>query len=382
VAVVQLDLDVTDRRVVVLGTASGSRRAVARFVRGGAHVTLVSTDGPPTTRVDTVRHVAAPPVGDTAGLLRLVGPAWLLVSIDPPGALRERFTELAGHLKVMTTSEAPAETTGCVTLVGGGPGRTGLLTLEAVEALAAADVVFYDRLAPTDDLAGLAPAAELVDVGKSPFHHKVEQRSIEEQLVERAHAGQSVVRLKGGDPFVFGRGGEEMLACLAADVRVRVVPGVSSAVAVPAACGIPVTHRGLSHAFTVISGHQCPSATELDGLTRLGGTIVVLMGIVNLEQIAVGLLRAGMDPTTPAAVVERAYSDSQRSTFSHLGTLAADARRLQVASPAVVVIGAVVSVAPELADAATLLDHLPEWAGALAPEVALLPDDAVDRSSP
>ena len=372
----QFDLDVTGRKVVVLGTDHGARRAVARFVRGGARVTLVSPDGPPATRVDTVRHVGAPAAHDTSALLRLIGPAWLVVSVDPPPALRDRVAELCGHLKVMTTSEAPAETTGSVTLVGGGPGRTGLLTLEAVESLAAADVVFYDRLAPTDDLAGLAPAAELVDVGKSPFHHKVEQRSIEEQIVDRALAGQSVVRLKGGDPFVFGRGGEEMLACLGAGVRVRVVPGVSSAVAVPAACGIPVTHRGLSHAFTVISGHQRPTEAELDGLTRLGGTIVVLMGIVNLEQIAVGLLRAGMDPATPAAVVERAYSDSQRSTFSRLGTLAADARRLQVASPAVVVIGAVVSVAPELADAARVIDHLPEWAGALAP------DGAADRSSP
>ena len=366
----QFDLDVTGRKVVVLGSAGGARRAVARFLRGGARVTLVSTDGPPTVRLDTVRYVGAPAVDDTSALLRLVGPAWLVVAVDPPAPLRERVAELAGHLRVMTTSEAPAETTGSVTLVGGGPGRTGLLTVEAVEALAAADVVFYDRLAPTEDLAGLAPAAELLDVGKSPFHHPVEQCSIEQQLVDRARAGQSVVRLKGGDPFVFGRGGEEMLACLTAGVRVRVVPGVSSAVAVPAACGIPVTHRGLSHAFTVISGHQRPSEAELDGLVRLGGTIVVLMGVVNLEQIAAGLLRAGMDPDMPAAVVERGYSDSQRSTFSRLGSLAADARRLQVASPAVVVIGAVVSVAPGLADAARVLDHLPVWAGALAPDGA------------
>jgi uroporphyrin-III C-methyltransferase len=174
------------------------------------------------------------------------------------------------------------------------------------------------------------------------------------------------VRLKGGDPFVFGRGGEELRACLAAGVGVRVVPGVSSALAVPAAVGIPVTHRGLSHAFTVISGHQRPSEEELTGLARLGGTVVVLMGVVNLEQIALGLLRAGLDAETPAAVVERGYSDSQRSTFTRLGALADDARRLQVASPAVIVIGAVVSLAAELADAARVLDHLPAWAGALA----------------
>ncbi|HEY0237238.1 MAG TPA: uroporphyrinogen-III C-methyltransferase [Friedmanniella sp.] len=372
----QFDLDVTGRKVVVLGSAAGARRAVARFLRGGARVTLVSSDGPPPTRLDTVRYVQAPTADDTSALLRLIGPAWLVVAVDPPTPLRERVVDLAGHLRIMTMSEAPAETEGSVTLVGGGPGRTGLLTVEAVEALAAADVVFYDRLAPTDDLAGLAPAAELVDVGKSPFHHPVEQGSIEEQLLERARGGESVVRLKGGDPFVFGRGGEEMLACLAGGVRVRVVPGVSSAVAVPAACGIPVTHRGLSHAFTVISGHQRPSEAELEGLVRLGGTIVVLMGIVNLEQIAAGLLRAGMDPDTPAAVVERGYSDSQRSTFSRLSALADDARRLQVASPAVVVIGAVVSVAPGLADAARVIDHLPEWAGALAPDGA-----PTDRSS-
>ena len=372
----QLDLDVTGRKVVVLGSADGARRAVARFVRAGARVTLVSHDGPPTTRLDTVRYVAAPSVDDTAALLRLVGPAWTVVFVDPPAALRARVAELTGHLRVMTTTEPPAATTGSVTLVGGGPGRTGLLTVDAVEALAAADVVFHDRLAPTDDLAELAPAAELVDVGKTPFHHPVDQRSIEEQVVDRARSGQSVVRLKGGDPFVFGRGGEEMLACLAAGVSVRVVPGVSSAVAVPAACGIPVTHRGLSHAYTVISGHQRPSEAELDGLARLGGTIVVLMGVVNLEQIADGLLRAGLDPCTPAAVVERGYSDSQRSTFSHLGALAADARRLQVASPAVVVIGAVVSVAPGLADATRVLDQLPAWTTTLAPEAP------ADRAGP
>ena len=366
----QFDLDVTSRKVVVLGTASGARRAVARFVRGGARVTLVATDALPAERQDTVRYVRAPRADDTSGLLRLVGPAWLVVSVDPPAELRERVADLAGHLRVMATAEEPAESTGSVTLVGGGPGRTGLLTLEAVAALAAADVVFFDRLAPTDDLAALAPAAELVDVGKTPYHHAVDQRSIEAQLVARARAGQAVVRLKGGDPFVFGRGGEELLACLAADVRVRVVPGVSSAVAVPAASGIPVTHRGLSHAFTVISGHQRPSERELEGLVRLGGTIVVLMGIVNLEQITVGLLRAGLDPATPAAVVERGCSDSQRSTFSRLDTLAEDARRLPVSSPAVVVIGAVVRVAPGLADAARVLDDLPTWVGDLAADGA------------
>lgn len=363
---VQLDLDVTGRPVLVLGTAVGARTAVARLVRAGARVTLARTADEPGDRPEGLRTpvptrtVDAPGPEDTAGLLRLLGPTWLLAVVDAPAALADRAVALAAQLRVMVTREQPSARHGHVTLVGGGPGTPGLLTVEAVAALAAADVVLHDRLGPTA-LADLAPGAELVDVGKQPYHHPVGQRTIEEQLVGAARAGLSVVRLKGGDPFVLGRGGEEVHACLAAGVPVRVVPGVSSAIAVPASAGIPVTHRGLSHAFTVISGHQRPSEDELAGLVRLGGTVVVLMGVVNLEQIAAGLLRAGMDPATPAAVVERGWTDSQRSTFSCLASLADDARRVQVASPAVVVIGEVVRVAPGLADAGVVLDGLPAW---------------------
>lgn len=201
----QLDLDVTCRKVVVFGTLSGTRRTVARFLRGGAAVTLVVPEPLPEerNRLATVRYAAQPEVGDTSGLLRLIGPVWLVVTVDAAPELRDRVVELAGHLRVTTVSERPAGAGGRVTLVGGGPGRTGLLTLEAVEALGAADVVFYDRLAPTEDLATLAPAAELVDVGKTPYHHPVDQRSIEEQMVAQAQSGRSVVRLKGGDSFVF-----------------------------------------------------------------------------------------------------------------------------------------------------------------------------------
>jgi len=369
VITVQLDLDMTDRPVLVLGSVVGARLAVARLVRAGARVTLAATPDAPGDRPETLRTalpartVQAPGPDDTTGLLRLLGPAWLLVTVDAPAVLVERATRLAGQLRVMVTAEAPAQRRGQVTLVGGGPGSPGLLTVEAVAALAAADVVLHDRLGPADALADLAPGATLVDVGKQPYHHPVGQREIEEQLVGAAQAGLSVVRLKGGDPFVLGRGGEEVRACLAAGVPVRVVPGVSSAIAVPASCGIPVTHRGISHAFTVISGHQRPSEEELAGLALLGGTIVVLMGVVNLEQIAAGLVRAGMDPATPAAVVERGWTDSQRSTFSSLASLADDARRVQVASPAVVVIGEVVRLAPGLGDPAVVLDGLPVWTG-------------------
>lgn len=344
----QIDVDVAGRKVVVFGSLAGTRRVVRRYVRAGARVTVALADPPSplAARSDGVRFASQPPSTDAPGLLRLLGPAWGVVVVDVAADLDDRVSQLSGQLRVHVQRERPARSTGQVVLVGGGPGPTRLLTLEAVQALAEADVVFYDRLAPTEDLASLADGAELVDVGKRPYHHPVSQRSIEEHIVARARAGQSVVRLKGGDPFVFGRGGEEVLACLEAGVPVRVVPGVSSSLAVPAASGIPVTHRGLSHAFTVISGHVPPGPDELTALVQLGGTIVVLMGIANLEQIVAGLRAAGMAVDVPAAVIERGFSASQRSTFTTVGRLPGEVRRLGLGSPAVVVIGAVVGVAP------------------------------------
>lgn len=353
----QVDLDVVGRKVVIFGGLVGARRALRRFLAAGATVTMV-VDGSvpePRHRLDTVRYVAQPDAGDTAGLLRLIGPAWMLITVGVTAELSERVTQLAGHLRLLIIEELPAAPGGGVTLVGGGPGRASLLTMEACAALGDADVIFFDRLAPTRDLAELAPAAALFDVGKSPYHHPVTQAAIQDLMIARARLGEQVVRLKGGDPFVFGRGGEEMQACLAAGVPVRVVPGVSSALAVPAACGIPVTHRRLSHSFTVISGHVPPSEGEYAALVGLGGTIVILMGIANLEQIVAGLGRAGLSTGVPAAVIERGYSDSQRSTFTTVGQLAADARRLDIASPAVVVIGEFVSAAPRLAGSEDLL---------------------------
>ncbi|MCW2811526.1 MAG: Uroporphyrin-III C-methyltransferase [Friedmanniella sp.] len=370
----KLDLDVRSRKVVVFGDPVGARRAVRRFHRNGATVTLVSDTPapPPEARLDTVRYVNQPRTGDPSALLRLVGPAWLVVLVGTAPGLRLRVSDLSRRLRVLLVTEEPAEAEGRVTLVGGGPGRPGLLTGDAVAALAAADVVFFDRLGPTTDLETLAPAAELYDVGKSPADHTVGQRAIEGLMIARARAGQTVVRLKGGDPFVFGRGGEEMTACVAAGVPVHVVPGVSSSIAVPGACGIPVTHRGLSHAFTAISGHVAPSRDELAALVQLRGTIVVLMGIANLGRIVAGLLDAGLDPGIPAAIIERGFSDSQRSTFTTAGRLPAEADRLGVRSPAVVVIGDVVTVAPAYGRTADLdelgpggpdraPDGVPQW---------------------
>jgi uroporphyrin-III C-methyltransferase len=353
----QIDLDPEGRKVVIFGDVLGARQALRRFIRSGAAVTL-ATPGPlpaAVERISTVRYAIQPESTDTAGLLRLIGPAWLIVDVGLPVPLRHRISELAAPLHALMINEAPAPG-GQVTLVGGGPGPTGLLTLEACEALRQADVILYDRLAPTDDLAELAPGVELIDVGKSPYHHPVPQHSIEHLMITRAKHGESVVRLKGGDPFVFGRGGEEMQACVLAGVPVHVVPGVSSSVAVPAACSIPVTHREISKSFTVISGHTPPDSREAEGLVRLGGTIVILMGISNLTQIVAGLCRAGLDPATPAAAIERGFSDAQRSAMSPVGRLPAEVRRLDICSPAVVVIGDVVAVSPEFVGSAKVID--------------------------
>ena len=352
----QIDLDPEGRKVVIFGDVLGARQALRRFISSGAMITLATPGALPAAaeRISTVRYAIQPEATDTAGLLRLIGPAWLIVDVGLPVPLRHRISELATQLPALMINEVPAPG-GQVTLVGGGPGRTGLLTLEACEALRQADVILYDRLAPTDDLAELAPGAELIDVGKSPYHHPIPQRSIEHLMITRAKRGESVVRLKGGDPFVFGRGGEEMQACVLAGVPVHVVPGVSSSVAVPAACSIPVTHREISKSFTVISGHTPPDSRELEGLARLGGTIVILMGISNLTQIVAGLCRAGLDPATPAAAIERGFSDVQRSAMSPVGKLPAEVRRLDICSPAVVVIGDVVAVSPQFVQSAAVI---------------------------
>lgn len=227
-----------------------------------------------------------------------------------------------------------------VHLVGAGPGDPGLLTRRGAELLAVADVVLYDRLVDRALLALAPPGAELVDVGKATG---VEGRQdlINDLLVRHGLAGRTVVRLKGGDPFVFGRGGEEAEALAAAGVRWEVVPGVTSAVAVPAAAGVPVTHRGLSTSVTVVTGHvgdaTAPGGVDWEALGRAGGTLVVLMGMANREEIARRLAAAGRPPATPVAVVEWGTTPRQRTARTTLGELAS----VTLASPAVIVVGAV-----------------------------------------
>lgn len=247
----------------------------------------------------------------------------------------------------------PVADIGRVWLVGGGPGDPGLVTVRGrtVLAEAEADVVVADRLGPRALLDTLAPGAEVIDVGKTPGHHPVSQDRINEILVEQALAGRHVVRLKGGDPFVLGRGGEEALHCAAHGVPVEVVPGVTSAVSVPAAAGIPVTHRGITSSFVVASAHDGADAA-LQALrdAPVTSTLVLLMGITTLRRTALDLMAAGRLPSTPVALVESGWTDEQRTTVTTLEKAADLAEQEQVRAPAVIVIGDVVAVRAELGD--------------------------------
>ena len=232
-----------------------------------------------------------------------------------------------------------------VTLVGGGPGDPGLITVRGRQALAQADVVVTDRLAPQRLLDELPPDVTVIDASKLPRGRYMSQDTINAVLVDEAKAGNRVVRLKGGDPFVFGRGYEEIQACAAAGIPVEVVPGVTSAISVPAFAGIPVTHRGVTHEFVVVSGHLPPghaqSLVDWDALGRLTGTIVLLMAVENIGVIAEALVAGGRDPETPAAAVQEGGLPGEsiaRATLAKLPGAIADAG---IRPPAVIVIGAV-----------------------------------------
>ena len=235
---------------------------------------------------------------------------------------------------------------GRVVLVGAGPGDPDLITLRGLRWLRQAEVVIYDQLASPALLDEAPPTALLIFAGKATGHHCIAQSAINSLLIHHAEAGRLVVRLKGGDPFVFGRGGEEVLACRGAGIPVEVVPGVSSAVAVPAAAGIPVTHRGLASSFAVVTGHEDPDKAaggiDWDRLATAVDTLVILMGIATLPVIAARLIAAGRDPATPAAVIERGLTAGQRVATGTLADIATRAARL--ASPAVIVVGEVASL--------------------------------------
>ena len=282
------------------------------------------------------------------------GPAIVAVHADrdPRRAVALRDAAVAAVDEALRTGQAPAgrpgPTSGRVVLVGGGPGDPGLLTRRGWQRLAEADVVVVDRLAPLAALDGLRDDVMIVDVSKVPRGAFTSQERINAVLVEHALAGRIVVRLKGGDPFVLGRGMEEVDACVAAGIEVEVVPGVTSAVAVPGLAGIPVTHRGVSQGFSVVSGHVPPGdprgSVEWGALARSGTTLVCLMAVDNMALIAADLIANGMDATTPVACIQDGAMPGQRVVRTSLERVVTEGPGVQ--SPAVIVIGAVAALMP------------------------------------
>jgi uroporphyrin-III C-methyltransferase len=240
-------------------------------------------------------------------------------------------------------------TSGIVSLVGAGPGDPELLTLKGLRRLREADAVVHDRLVGSEILDYCRPDAERYDVGKASGHHSRAQDEINALLIRLGRAGQRVVRLKGGDPFVFGRGGEEILALALAGITYEVIPGVSSALAAPAAAGIPVTHRGLASAVTIATGHARSGCTgddhDWEALARVRGTLVFLMAVENLEHIVDGLLSHGRSPDEPAAMVQSGTTPEQRVIRSTLRDIVENVRAAGIAPPAVLVVGDTVALA-------------------------------------
>jgi uroporphyrin-III C-methyltransferase/precorrin-2 dehydrogenase/sirohydrochlorin ferrochelatase len=235
-----------------------------------------------------------------------------------------------------------------VSLVGGGPGDPDLITVRGRRLLAEADVVIADRLGPRDLLDELPPHVEVIDAAKIPYGRFMAQEAINNALIEHAKAGKAVVRLKGGDPYVFGRGMEELQALAEAGIPCTVVPGISSSISVPGAAGIPVTHRGVAHEFTVVSGHVGPddprSLVDWASLAKLTGTLVILMGVDKIGLIAEALVRHGRAADTPVAVVQEGTTATQRRVDATLATVGERVRAEEVRPPAVIVIGEVVRV--------------------------------------
>jgi uroporphyrin-III C-methyltransferase/precorrin-2 dehydrogenase/sirohydrochlorin ferrochelatase len=398
-----LGLRLAGRPVLVVGGGSVAQRRVPALVDAGADVHLVAPVITPALESlvssGRVRHSARPyEPSDTDG-------AWLVLALtDSPdvnaavfaaaeaaqtfcvraddAALSSAWTPAVGRYDRVTVAvhadRDPRRAAGLrdavverladgsldaafgrgaslpgVALVGGGPGDPELITVRGRRLLSRADVVVIDHLAPHLLLDELPSHVEVIDASKLPYGRYMAQEAINSALVSHASAGKFVVRLKGGDPFVFGRGGEELEACLTAGIPVEVVPGVTSAVSVPASAGIPVTHRGVSHEFVVVSGHVAPgdprSLVDWGALARLRGTLVLLMAVERLPQIAATLVAEGRPADTPVAVIQDGTTTTQRSVSGTLATIAADAKAAGIGHPAVVVVGEVVSVAARLA---------------------------------
>ncbi len=285
-----------------------------------------------------------PAVGSAAGVTVAV-----LGNRDPRRSAAVRDEILAGLREGTITARHQRGHVPGVTLVGGGPGDPDLISIAGRKALMEADVVVADRLAPRELLGELPPDVELIDVAKLPRGRSAQQAEINRLIVDRALAGKRVARFKGGDNFVFGRGFEEVIACREAGVAVTVIPGLTSPVAVPAVAGIPITHRGIAHEFTVVSGHLPPgdpeSLTDWDAVARLRGTLVLMMAVGNAPAIAETLVTGGRPAATPVAVVCDGTMPAERTVLATLGSLADELRAADVQPPAIIVIGQVVAVA-------------------------------------
>ena len=390
-----LHLDLTGKRVVVIGAGRVATRRIATLLDAGAEVTVIAPDATPTVidhatagRVtwhrrafahsDVARAWLVHAATDVPDVNQLVveeaqrRQVWAVRADDASAtdARTPAVAEIAGVV-VSVTSGDPRRSTelrdgiraqildgglvarprrarphGSVVLIGGGPGDADLITVRGKRELLAADVVVYDRLAPTSLLELVAPDVELIDAGKSPGRHALSQAQINEVIVERALAGHRVARLKGGDPFVLGRGSEEVLACAEAGVPVEVIPGISSSISAPAAAGIPVTHRGVSSGFVVVSGHE---VGDLSAIASSGLTVVVLMGVATLPRLVEEFVAAGRVTTTPVAVVHRAFDPGQRVVVGTLADIHQQVVATGITNPSVIVIGDVVNVVPQVA---------------------------------
>ncbi|MFF4540513.1 uroporphyrinogen-III C-methyltransferase [Streptomyces aureus] len=400
-------LRLSGRRVVVLGGGQVAQRRLPALIAAGADVHLVSPEATPsveamadTGEITWTRRAYAE--GDLAdawyALIATSDPAasaeasaeaerrrvWCVRSDDADAATA--WTPATGHsegvtVAVLTTDAkgrdprhtaairdavveglrdgtlvAPHHRTRTpgVALVGGGPGDPDLITVRGRRLLAEADVVIADRLGPRDLLAELPPHVEVIDAAKIPYGRFMAQEAINNTLIEHAKQGKSVVRLKGGDPFVFGRGMEEAQALAEAGIACTVVPGISSSISVPGAAGIPVTHRGVAHEFTVVSGHVAPdderSLVDWPALAKLRGTLVVLMGVDKIGRIADTLVAHGKSADTPVALVQEGTTAAQRRVDATLATVADTVRSEDVRPPAVIVIGEVVDVGPGISE--------------------------------
>jgi uroporphyrin-III C-methyltransferase len=358
---VSVQLPVRGRPVTVAGSRGRAMSVTGSLIRAGAVVTVISPD--PTPYLTDLADRGLITIREREFVSADIDSAAVVFACTGIETRDMSIAEAAATHGVFCISDDPADgplpgsafgngrrRVGRVILVGGGPGNPGLLTVAGRDAIASADVIVTDRLAPVSVLSELAPHAQIIDAAKIPGGRRVEQSEINAMLISHALQGKTVIRLKGGDGFVFGRGGEEVDECVRAGITVDVIPGVSSAIAAPASAMIPATHRGLTQGFTVISGHVPPdhpeSGVNYAALAQANTTIILMMAVANLDAIAQALIDGGMDVHTPAAVIADGSLPSQREVRATLATIAGAARAADIGPPATTVIGAVAGFVP------------------------------------